>query len=59
MIECTEIIDDNRVVNTVPDDYGPALDTIVNKIKTAQARAIRAVNFLACYGIQGDWPDHL
>ena len=38
-------LDDNGVAKTMPEDYGPALETIVNKIKDAQARAIRAVNF--------------
>lgn len=29
----------------MPEDYGPALETIVDKIKAAQSKAIRAVNF--------------
>lgn len=40
-----KILDDTEPVNTIPEDYGSALETIVSKIKAAQARAISAVNF--------------
>lgn len=40
-----QILDAVEAAKAIPEDYGLALETIVNKIKTAQARAIRAVNF--------------
>ncbi len=45
MADNVKILDDDRIAKALPDDYGPALETIVNKIKAAQARAIKAVNF--------------
>jgi len=39
-----QIVDSDIVARTVPEDYGSALETIVSKIKAAQARAMRAVN---------------
>lgn len=39
------IVDAVETVKAIPEDYGAALETIVNKIRAAQARAIRAVNF--------------
>ena len=35
----------NNTVETMPEDYGLVLETIVGKIKAAQARAMRAINF--------------
>lgn len=45
MAENLKVLDGSAIDKTVPDDYGLALETIVDKIKAAQARAISAVNF--------------
>ena len=50
MIEDLKILDDNAVKKNMPEDYGPALEMIVNKIKAAQARAILAARFLRLVG---------
>lgn len=38
-------VEDSETTRVVPADYEPVLETIVSKIKAAQERAIRAVNF--------------
>jgi predicted nuclease of restriction endonuclease-like (RecB) superfamily len=38
-------LDETTINRVVPGDYGPVLETIVEKIKAAQTRAIRTVNF--------------
>lgn len=45
MSEGVKILDDKTTIKAMPEDYGPVLETIVRKIKAAQERAIRAVNF--------------
>jgi predicted nuclease of restriction endonuclease-like (RecB) superfamily len=45
MTENTTVLDGIVTNKVVPEDYVPALEAIVNKIKAAQARAVRAVNF--------------
>ncbi len=45
MSDVVKILDGKRMDKTMPEDYEPVLETIVSKIKAAQARAIRAVNF--------------
>jgi predicted nuclease of restriction endonuclease-like (RecB) superfamily len=40
-----KILDDKKVGQVIPEDYAPVLETIVSKIKAAQARAISAINF--------------
>jgi hypothetical protein len=44
MAENVKILNSD-IVKAMPEDYGPVLETIVGKIKSAQARAISAVNF--------------
>jgi predicted nuclease of restriction endonuclease-like (RecB) superfamily len=45
MKDKVEILDGDRIIKTLPDDYAPVLETIVDKIREAQARAKKAVNF--------------
>lgn len=45
MKNLVKILNDKEMEKTWPEDYGLVLETIVTKIKAAQARAIRAVNF--------------
>ncbi|HEV7738370.1 MAG TPA: DUF1016 N-terminal domain-containing protein, partial [Chlamydiales bacterium] len=45
MSEKTQVLDGNAPIKMVPEDYEPVLETIVSKIRAAQARAISAVNF--------------
>lgn len=45
MVNELKILDGSEEVKAMPEDYGSALSTIVSKIKAAQAKAIRAVNF--------------
>ncbi len=40
-----KILGNKKADKTTPEDYAPVLETIVSKIKAAQARAITAVNF--------------
>lgn len=45
MVRKVQTLDDVATVKIIPEDYGSALETIVSKIKAAQLRAIRMVNF--------------
>lgn len=45
MAEKVKNVEEFQVKQRVLDDYMPVLETIVNKVKDAQARAIKAVNF--------------
>lgn len=45
MAEKVENVEELQEKQRVLDDYMPVLETIVNKVKDAQARAIKAVNF--------------
>lgn len=45
MSEKTQVLDGKEVIRMVPEDYEPVLETIVSKIKAAQARAISVINF--------------
>ncbi len=38
-------VEEDQVIQEIPENYGSVLDTIVNKVKEAQARAVKAVNF--------------
>lgn len=40
-----KILDDKEADKAIPEDYAPVLETIISKIKAAQARAISAINF--------------
>ncbi len=44
-IHIFKILNNGVADKIIPEDYGSVLETIVSKIKAAQARAISAVNF--------------
>jgi len=45
MVKKKENLSSESVIEMVPEDYISALETIVTKVKEAQARAIKAINF--------------
>jgi predicted nuclease of restriction endonuclease-like (RecB) superfamily len=45
MAEKIRSLETESILKVIPEDYKPILEAIVNKVKDAQARAIKAVHF--------------